>query len=41
MFQAVNERRAVAGICSTTKAHGLGVGTVHGIKREMTGAPLA
>jgi hypothetical protein len=30
---------AGAGICSTAKADGLGVGTVHRIKREMAAAP--
>jgi DNA invertase Pin-like site-specific DNA recombinase len=29
---------AGAGICSTAKAHGLGVGSVHRIKREMAAA---
>jgi DNA invertase Pin-like site-specific DNA recombinase len=29
---------AGAGICSTAKSHGLGVGTVHRIKREMAAA---
>jgi hypothetical protein len=29
---------AGGGICATAKAHGLGVGTVHRIKREMAAA---